>query len=297
LCVFVFLLFLLSSLSFVALTRAADNPVVVDVEDADDEQGGGETVELSEEQISAFQRAAEYERQKKAADLLYAQEEVEELAAQPKITSSPDAIFTSIFDNVVDQKTFLQGDTVQLVIGLHNKGKTSFNVTQIFAAIVMPHDFKQYVQNFTRDHPNVLALPNEQLTFLYELRPDPLLEPREWGLIATVSYTDASNENTTFVSTVYNSTVTLQEPESTLDAQTLFTYLLVLALLGLLAYGSYRLFASKSRHSVLGRSAGRSAAAETGTRGGTLGGDADQNEWLVGTAADPNLHTHTKKHK
>jgi len=260
------LLLVLLALS-ATIIRAEENTVNVAVNDGDEDADSG-SAGFSEEQLAQFKKAAEYERQKKLAEDMLKEALQEDKAID---TGSPDAALTVLLDNVRDQKTLVQGETIDLLLGFHNKGKLPFNITQISAAIVYAGDFRQYVQNFTKDFPFAIVNSGEERTFLYAFRPDPLLEPRDWGLIATVTYTDGT-ENTTFSNTVLNATVAIVEPDTTMDAQTFFTYLLLFGLLALIGFGAFKLLGSKK---VTRRISTRSSTAR---EMGTVGSAADTDE-------------------
>jgi hypothetical protein len=173
-----------------------------------------------------------------------------------------------------DQKSLLQGELAELVIGFRNTGDKTFNVTHIFCAIVYVHDFNNFIQNFTRDRPDLIIEPNTEVSFVYPFRPDPMIEPRDWGFIGVVAYTD--DVGSVYQSVFWNSTLTVIESEGEFSAQIFFTYVLSIGALGLFLYILYRSFTKKSRSSSYTRR-------ETGT----VGSSAETDEWLQGTAADP----------
>jgi len=252
-----------------------------DDEDDDEDESDGSPSEQAANLAEHLPKAAAQEMVRRRAEELL--EDSKEETAKPLFQTSPDALVNSLLVGV-EKKTITQGDSVELLVGFHNKGSIAFNVTEIFAAIVWGMDFNQFVQNFTKQALSVLVKPGEERTFLYPFTPDPMLEPREWGLVATVKY-NHDGDNATFVSTLLNTTFALAEPPSTFDAQTLFTYVLFAGLLGLAAYGGFKAFGANRGH----RSA-RSSARATQPEMGTVASDgAAANEWLEGTAADPRL--------
>lgn len=43
---------------------------------------------------------------------------------------------------------------------------------------------------FTRRFPNLVVKPGEEVSFAYAFTPDPSLEPREWGVVTEILYSD-----------------------------------------------------------------------------------------------------------
>jgi len=195
----------------------------------------------------------------------------------PHDYSHPNATLTAYLSKGTagDQKSLLQGEQAELVIGFRNTGDKTFNVTHIFCAIVYVHDFNNFIQNFTRDRPDLIIEPKTEVTFVYPFRPDPMIEARDWGFIGVMAYTDEIGNM--FQSVFWNSTITVVESEGNLTAETFFTYVLAVGALGLFLYILYRSFSKKSRSSYVRR--------ETGT----VGSSAETDDWLQGTAADPKI--------
>eukprot|EP01112_Ceratiomyxa_fruticulosa_P014241 TRINITY_DN4062_c0_g1_i1.p1 TRINITY_DN4062_c0_g1~~TRINITY_DN4062_c0_g1_i1.p1 ORF type:complete len:275 (-),score=82.34 TRINITY_DN4062_c0_g1_i1:25-849(-) len=137
------------------------------------------------------------------------------------------------------------GEIIEVLLGFTNKHQlpseegeenvvpgTTYNVTMIFASLNHPSDFRYFIQNYSRFDYGVLVGPGEEATFSYRFRPDPLLEPRDFGLMVHVIYEDI-NANITHVNTFFNRTVEIAEPLSTFDLQLALTY--VFAFVGIAA--------------------------------------------------------------
>lgn len=71
---------------------------------------------------------------------------------------------------------------------------------------------------FTTLHYNISVRPSTQVSLTYSFLPDPLLEPRDFGLVCSVFYKDAQGTN--YTSVFFNSTVDLVEPAGGVDTQT-----------------------------------------------------------------------------
>jgi len=208
---------------------------------------------------------------------IFAQDEKKETTTQTdtnatvvevEIGPSPDATLNFVFPESVERQFYI-GKWAPVVIGFINKGETNFNVTRIQASLVHPFDSKFFLQNFTRQSYFETVAPGEQRAFLYHFMPDPMFEPREFGLVVSIFY---SNEGANFTNVVYNGTAALIEDVQSLDAATLFTYVGIVGVAGLLGFVVYNF----SRN--MGKKKGRRV--ETGTQQ-----DVIDNEWLEGTAA------------
>jgi len=190
------------------------------------------------------------------------------------VVASPDVTTSSVFP-LYAQKKFLLGDEIEILLGFANNAESEiFNITHIIASFNYPLDFSFYIQNFTAKEYNIPVMPSSQISVSYTFFPDPLLEPRDFGLVATVFYRDQQGVNWTSV--FFNSTVDVSEQSGSFDGQTFFTFLALFAILGLIGYGIYRTFGpfGKRKHSARG--------AEFGTK------QRLDNDWLAGTSADPN---------
>jgi len=144
------------------------------------------------------------------------------------------------------------GEVIEVLLGFTNKHQlpteeegeenavtgTTYNVTMIFASLNHPSDFRYFIQNYSRFDYGVLVGPSEEATFSYRFRPDPLLEPRDFGLMVHVIYEDI-NANITHVNTFFNSTIEVTEPLSTFDLQLAFTYFVVFVVIAAIAFFGY----------------------------------------------------------
>jgi len=189
------------------------------------------------------------------------------------IPSSPFVSTVVVFPNTAATKEFVIGQPIKAVLGFTNTGEKALNVSTVTASLRHPSDWRYYVQNFTKVLYNRVVSGGEQASLLYMFLPDPLLEPRDFGLTLNVFYHDDEGGN--FTSTFFNSTILLKESTESIDAQTLFTYVGlvgVAGLVGFIVYKAVRSFGKKSHRRRV----------ETGTS--TKNVEVD-NEWLEGTHA------------
>jgi len=198
--------------------------------------------------------------------------------------ASPDVSTTYVFPRFPNKK-FPSGEEVEIMLGFANNGAHEFNITRIEASYNYPLDYNYYIQNFTTLHYNwVVAKPSTQVSVSYRFRPDALLEPRDFGLVASVFYRDAVT-GTNYTSVFFNSTIDNVEPSTGVDTQLFFTYLAGVAVLGLVGFVLYRVLGNwAKRHTIRGK-------LESGTK------DQVDDDWLVGTAADPALRKKKDQNK
>lgn len=104
--------------------------------------------------------------------------------------------------------------------------------------------------------------PNSELTIEYKFKPDVNLEPLEFHLSGWLLYNNTEFEP--FRSAFYNGTVELTERRSSLDARTLFTYVLVISALGLIGYVALNMNKQKLAKKI--ETGTRAAASEWTTR-------------------------------
>eukprot|EP00996_Jenningsia_fusiforme_P002146 NODE_2987_length_1073_cov_52.001953_g2741_i0.p1 GENE.NODE_2987_length_1073_cov_52.001953_g2741_i0~~NODE_2987_length_1073_cov_52.001953_g2741_i0.p1 ORF type:complete len:251 (-),score=59.86 NODE_2987_length_1073_cov_52.001953_g2741_i0:246-998(-) len=150
------------------------------------------------------------------------------------LDTSADGIITSYVFPTYSEPSFPAGKVVEAVIGFDNQNENNFRVEYIRGSLTAPTDSSYFIQNFTGALHNTTVPSGSEVTLLYRFKADPSIDPREYGLLLEVFYT--SEENETFLSTVYNQTVQISDPESSLDAKMLFTGL---SIVGMITLGAY----------------------------------------------------------
>jgi len=206
-----------------------------------------------------------------------------ELEEEATIKSSPDVTTAYVFPKYPHGK-FPVGSQIEVLMAFRNKGASVFNISHVDASFNYPLDYSYYIQNFTKKEYGYKVDPNSELSLAYKFLPDPLLETRDFGLVVNVYYHDFDvngERGTNFTSVIFNSTVDVIEAEGGFDAQVLFAYLAILAVLGLLGYILYRNLATWRKRQKRKGPYEAQTAAQT---------EVMDNSWLQGTSADPNLH-------
>lgn len=198
--------------------------------------------------------------------------------AAPVLGPSPYARTVVYFPSSPERK-FIVADPepVDVLIGFTNEGEKTFNVTWIQAALMYPPDHRYYIQNYTRFIYEQAVEPKEQTTLLYKFLPDQGLDAREFDLTIFMFYGDETGTN--YSTVVFNDTISLVDRPDSVDAQTFFTYVGILAAVGLASFVAYKNFFSASSKKT------RTRRVETGTKDVP----ASENEWLAGTSATANV--------
>jgi len=167
------------------------------------------------------------------------EEEEEEEEKKIVLLPSPNVQTAYVFPKFPERR-FPSGERVDVLLGLINTGDKPFNITLLTGHLVNPVDYSYFVENYTRYDfygRHLQINPNEQVSILYVFKPDPVLEPREFGLTLNVFYNDGV---TNYSSAYYNSTIEIIEQPSRFDSETLFTYFAITAILGLVGFVGYR---------------------------------------------------------
>jgi len=201
------------------------------------------------------------------------EKDVVETVPEVILTASPFVSTAFVFPEFPNGE-FVLGKQVEVLLGLGNNGESPVNVTSISASLRYPSDWRYFIQNYTKEEFSVVVKPGEQVSFLYTFFPDPMLEARDFGLSAQVFYHDQEGNN--FTSHFYNNTVSLVESSESIDAQTLFTYVGIVGVAGLLLFIVYKSVSEKKKGK-------RTPKFETGTQSS----DTIDDEWLEGTHAKP----------
>jgi len=148
----------------------------------------------------------------------------EEEASAGFMYTHPGVDTTVLFQTHPD-KQLPPGERIDLLVGFQNHAETEFNVTHVFASLVHANDFSFYVENYTVFEYGVGVGPAEEATLTYVFWPNENFDPREFGLTVMVYYSDI--EGNMFVSPAYNSTISIVDPVSIVDASTMFTYVAI----------------------------------------------------------------------
>jgi len=188
-----------------------------------------------------------------------------------KVGPSPDVTTESMFPNSTHNNFYI-GKRIPVLVGLNNIGSGVFNVTHVGSSLMYPQDHRYYIQNYTKGYYGETVSPSELRSFLYTFYPDPMLEPRQYGLVVSIYYTDA--EGTNFTNVVFNNTINLVETDESIDAQALFLYVGILGVAGLVGFIVYK--AARTTNKKKGPK-----RVEYGTQKSTV----IDNEWLEGTSA------------
>jgi translocon-associated protein subunit alpha len=211
------------------------------------------------------------------ADLLQQEEYVVPTAAEDVVTSY---VFP---DNPA--KVFPAGEPVEVLVGLRNKGSRQYNITSIDASFNYPLDFSYFIQNFTRWEYGMPVSASQEVSLSYMFRPDAMLEPREFGLLVNVHYTDSTGK--AYTSVAFNGTVDLVESAGGWDAQSFFAVLAVLALVGVGGFFGYRSLSTWAKKQKTAKK----------VEYGTKVRHEVEDDWLAGTAADPALRKRKQQGK
>eukprot|EP00026_Physarum_polycephalum_P014236 Phypoly_transcript_14727.p1 GENE.Phypoly_transcript_14727~~Phypoly_transcript_14727.p1 ORF type:complete len:246 (+),score=51.86 Phypoly_transcript_14727:114-851(+) len=147
--------------------------------------------------------------------------------------ASPDVSTAFVFPDH-PARVVTAGDIVEVLLGFVNNGDREFNITSVSASLNHPLDYRYFIQNYSRAEYGLLVQPKEQVSVSYRFRPDPLLEPRDFGLVVSVFYEDESGKN--FTNAFYNGTITIVEADTGFDLQQLF---LTVGFFGVLGLGGY----------------------------------------------------------
>lgn len=141
-----------------------------------------------------------------------------------------------IFPNHV-LKQFPAGEVIEALIGFKNQNENAFHVEYIRGSLTSPVDFTYYIYNFTGAMHNATIATGEEASLIYRFKSDASIEPRQYGHILQVFYTNDDNE--TYLSTVFNSTIEITDPANNVDGKTVFAYL---SIFGMIGFGGFLLF-------------------------------------------------------
>jgi translocon-associated protein subunit alpha len=112
-------------------------------------------------------------------------------------------------------KKFPAGRMVDMVVGFHNEGSETYNVSLIAGSLNSPADFSLHVQNFTMAPFGEVIGPGEEVSVNYKFTPDSRAPPRDFVVALTAFYSDSKGQ--WYSSTFFNQTVDIVEVKKMVD--------------------------------------------------------------------------------
>ncbi|XP_008799416.2 translocon-associated protein subunit alpha-like [Phoenix dactylifera] len=177
------------------------------------------------------------------------------------------------------------GEVTEILVGMHNEGKSTLNVIAMYGSLHLPFDHHMLVQNLTMQEFFNASVPfSAQATFPYKFAASKFLQSGLFDLVGTIVY---EIDQQRYQSVFYNGTIEVVETGGFLSIESVFLVTLGAALIGLFglwAYGQIQRFSKKTKSMP---------KVEVGTRAA----DANMDEWLQGTAYAQSLSNKSKKKK
>lgn len=165
-----------------------------------------------------------------------------EAPAQKGPIASDDADVTFMFTRPIVDKPyeFAIGKEVHFLVGFKNKAQNDFHINTMDASFRYALDFSYTLQNFSSYPYNRVVEPNQETTLGYTFFVSEQYAARAYGFTVNLLYSD--KDGVQYQNTVFNETVTLVEIDEGLDGESVFLYIVLLGLLGLVGYGLRQLY-------------------------------------------------------
>lgn len=184
------------------------------------------------------------------------------------------------------QLQFPLGEPVDVVVGVSNAGKEPYNVTDLIGSLHSSAQWKLWVQNFTAVRSNVHLKPGEQTSLRYSLKPDGLLQVREFQVAIHVFYRNLAG--TLHHSLAFNRTVDIIELPKWVDLQLLGLLAMFFAAMGGISFLGYRWVQSMG---YLKQATKRRTTARVPLH---KADSAEPSQWLKGTNYDSHARAQAK---
>lgn len=194
-----------------------------------------------------------------------------------------DGVETAFWFAKSPKTQFPAGQPGEVTVGFYNGAAEPLNISAIMGSLNSPFDFSFHVQNFTYQMYDAKLQPGGEVSLDYTFIPYGQLQPREFALALTVFY---HTDKQLYSSTFFNGTVDITEPESLIDSQLIFLYLMALGAVGAIGYTIYSYLMSAGIVKKPKRGPKKADVAK---------GEADASEWLKGTAYDQFQKAKAKK--
>lgn len=239
--------FLLLAVSAVVLPLSSSSSSFVSCESED---GDGE-IDVSESSSSPSSSSEEQEVEVDDEDTtnLYRGYTQQQYTLET-LPSSGDLFTTIYFPSLADStppssssssssvSKFFVGEEVHAIVGVSNTGSRPYNLTYMTGSLHSPYDFSYYIQNFTVSLIGTVVDAGSEISVDFKFKTDPNLEPLQFQLEAYFLY-NTTDEREVFRTTFFNETIELVEKNSDFTTRTLFSYLMVLLVLGAIGYFVY----------------------------------------------------------
>jgi len=178
---------------------------------------------------------------------------------------------------------FPAGLTVKFLVGFSNKGDKDFVVDTMDAAFRYPQDYSFYIQNFTNYRYYQTVEPQREATFEYAFTPSESFSGRSFGLTINLNYRDS--EGNLFQDAIFNTTVSVTEPDEGLDGETFFLYLFLFAIAVLVIFGAHQLLSQFGKKHLSSKSKSQAQpTVEMGTQNNKTDVDYD---WIPKEVLNP----------
>jgi hypothetical protein len=155
---------------------------------------------------------------------------------------------------------FPAGSSVEALIGFKNSNENLFHLEYVRGSLTSPTDFTYYIYNFSGSVYNTtVTTGGEEVSLLYRFQPDPSLEPRQYGLILQIFYTN--DDNVTFLSTIYNGTIDVTESLANVDGKTIFATLSIAGIVGFAGFMGFKFIQKRGTKKKSNKSASKEKTA------------------------------------
>ncbi|XP_039251337.2 translocon-associated protein subunit alpha-like [Styela clava] len=211
-----------------------DEGAVDDEEDQLDDEG---QVEDDEAEVEDDEGEVEEDSESTETDV-EKEDEIETLTAHPDTS-------TAVIFSTGEEVELVAGKMFTSYIHFANTGSRNFIMTSVTGSFRYPQDYSYVIQNFTSLPLNKMIDGGKEGSFVYQFLAAEMASGRPFGLVLSLNYKDTEDKQ--YQDTVYNKTVTVQENEEGVDAETFFMYVTLAALLGLALFGIYHVVGSKSK--------------------------------------------------
>jgi len=158
-----------------------------------------------------------------------------------KISSSP-FVKTTIHFVQPESGELFAGKLVKVLIGFQNNGTKNFVINSIDGSFRYPQDYSYHIQNFSTLQFNKIIEPEREATFEYMFQPSETFSSRQFGLVIKINY--KGSDNKAFSNAIFNSTITIMEPDEGMDGETFFLYIFLAAIVVLCLVIAQQFFSS-----------------------------------------------------
>jgi len=211
-------------------------------------------------------------------------EQADSVEEPPVIERHPGADTQILFVKPVGGNRLVAGQDAQVLVGFINRAGEDLFLDTLDASFRLAMDYNSVIQNLSAIAYQRKVAPGQEASLFYQCHVDNVFSGIQVGLDLSLVYHDAQGKF--YRQAVFNSTLSVEEPEVAFDVETFFLYVFLIACIVLGLVLLYQCLAGGRKMSM--------SRTETGTKGDGVDYNWIPSNVLKQGGSKPNSPRHRK---